>query len=465
MNSILKHINRNKGIYATILLFFIIMLVMLYKYKIVWWDSAVYIGMGKYIFSHGKSGLWEESRPLLLPFLLGIGWKLDFDVVLFGRVLSIIFSILTIVTTYVIGTKLFSGRAGLIAALFTAFSFTFLFFSANVLTEVASTLFVLLAFYSFLNHKYFLIGLFSGIAVMTRFFQVFTLIGLFLTFFAYNYKKPNFTKKLFYSILGISLLILPYFLLNIYLYNDALLPFKVQAHLTKTTGWVHYKEFEFYFTGLFKENFILIFLLALPFYFKKNHKLFALISITLTYILILSFVKHKEMRFMIAVLPFLYLLLAYCLEHVYTKIRNKVLSKRFFYVILAFFVLLTFIKLNDKLSYQQQDEELLYFQNFLKENDGKVWITNPLYALYYDRKIDGLLYFYSSKNLIKFLEENKGNVDVVLYNSCDIECPPKKLDYLCTRSRGVLNDELSTLKAIYKRDTGSCKYRIFKKII
>src|SRR3989338_8538323 len=145
-------LKNNIGIVAIISLFVCANLLFVYFYQDVWWDSAVYIGMGKYIFSYGKAGLWEESRPLVLPFMLGLGWKLGFDVVIFGRTLSIIFSVLIILMTYVIGTKLFSDRAGLIAALFAALSFTFVFFSANILTEVPSTLFLLLAFYFFLRH-------------------------------------------------------------------------------------------------------------------------------------------------------------------------------------------------------------------------------------------------------------------------------------------------------------------------
>ena len=95
-------------------------------YNDVWWDSSVYIGMGKYIFSSGKSGLWEESRPLVFPLILGFGSLLNLHVVYFGRVVSIAFAALILLMTYKIGIKLFSRRIGLLAAFFTAFSFSFL---------------------------------------------------------------------------------------------------------------------------------------------------------------------------------------------------------------------------------------------------------------------------------------------------------------------------------------------------
>ena len=54
-----------------------------------WWDSSVYIGMGKYIYSSGELGLYEASRPLIWPLILGFFWKLGLDVIFFGKLLNI----------------------------------------------------------------------------------------------------------------------------------------------------------------------------------------------------------------------------------------------------------------------------------------------------------------------------------------------------------------------------------------
>ena len=453
-------LRNNFGILIIITLFIFANIAFLSFYDDVWWDSSVYIGMGKYIFSSGKSGLWEESRPLVLPFLLGIGWTLNFDVVYFGRFLSIIFAALVVYITYKIGCNLFSKKTGLLAAFFIAFSYTFLFFSPNMLTEISSTLFLLLAFYFFLKNRFFLTGIFSGIAVMTRLFQAFTLIGLVLAFF-YLYKKPSFVKKFFYFALGALIIILPYILLNYYLYHDILLPFKVQTHLTKTTGWMLYKEFGFYFTGLFKENFFIVFLFSLPLFFKRNHKFYALLLIPLVYIAIFSFVKHKEMRFMLNVIPFLYLLVSYCLANVYKKSQYKKFVLAVFSLMIFMWLTITVVSFKNIVLYnhQRDDEGLLYFQNYLQNNEGRIWITNPLYALYSNEKIDGLLYFYSSNNLIDFINKNKA--DIVLFNSCDIACGPD--DSLCYESRKILNNMLSKLKIVYQKEINSCKYAIYEK--
>ena len=458
--------NESKGIAIIIALFILANIVFLNFYNDVWWDSAVYIGMGKYIYSFGKSGLWEESRPLILPLFLGLGWKLGLDAVHFGRAVSLIFSALVLLATYIIGMKIFSKKEALLAAFFTSFSFTFFFFSSNILTEMPSTLFVLLAFYFFLEKRFFLVGVFTGLAVMTRLFQIFALAGLGVVFIFYFWNKPIFRKGALFIILGASIFIVPYAILNYYLYNDLLLPFKVQSHLTKTTGWVLYKEYGFYFVELLKENFFIILLLAVPFLFKRNYKFGALLMTPLIYILIFSFVKHKEMRFMIVILPFLYLLLSYCLTQIHSRIKYKKAAVAAFMVMAILWLGMTFSTFIDVANYRHQrnDEALLYFQDYMKTSDGSAWTTNPLYALNSDQKIDGLLYFFSSQNLIKFIAENENKVEIVLYNSCDMECPPAELDSECGKSRKVLANMLSNLKKAYERQKNLCNYAIFKKV-
>ena len=453
------------GIIVIIALFLCVHSLFLNFYSEVWWDSSVYIGMGKYIFSFGNSGLWEESRPLVFPLLLGTGQILNLNVIYFGRFISIIFAVLVILITYRIGLKIFSKKVALLSSFFLAFSYNFIFFSPNILTEIPSTFFVLLAFYSFLNERYPIMGLFVGIAIMTRFFQIFALLGLGLVLFIYMYRKQNFIKKILHLIVIASIPILPYMLLNHYLYDDIFLPLKVQAHLNKTTGWTHYEEFWFYFSGLLKENFFIVFLFSLPLFFKKNYKFSALVFIPLIYIIIFSFIKHKEMRFMLVILPFLYLLTSYCLEQIYSKIYYKKFALGLFFVIGVVWLSITFTAFKNIISYKYQraDEGLLYFQNYLKDDNGIIWVTNPLYALYSNSKIDGLLYYYSSENLIKFINENKDKPDTILFNNCDVACPPSELDPLCLESREILNRLLHKFNKVYQKEINQCEYGIYRR--
>lgn len=43
-------------------------------------DEAVYIAIGKYLFSNGSVGLFDDQRPLVIAFILGLIWKAGLSV-------------------------------------------------------------------------------------------------------------------------------------------------------------------------------------------------------------------------------------------------------------------------------------------------------------------------------------------------------------------------------------------------
>lgn len=455
-----------KGIAAIISFFVITNLLFLGFYDDVWWDSAVYIGMGKYIYSLGNSGLWEESRPLVYPLILGLGWKPGFNPVYFGRIISLIFSALTVFLAYKVGLKLFSKKEALLAAFFTAFSFTFFFFSPNILTDIPSTFFALLAFYFYLEKRFFLTGFFAGVSVMTRFFQVFALAGLGIAFVFYFWNGRDLWKNTFYIAAGASIPVLPYLLLNAYLYGDFLLPFKVQSQLTQTTGWMLYKDYGFYFIGLLRENFFLLFLLAFPLFFRRNYRQDALLLAPLIYVLTLSFVNHKEMRFMLAVLPYLYLLLSCTLVQVYGGIKHKKAAFAVFIMMTAVWAGMNFSLAKDAIGYRSRidDSGVLHLQEYMENTNESIWITSPLYALHSDKKAHGLPYYLAPQKLMEFVAGNENKVGAILYGSCDMECPPEEIGAECGKSRKIFANMLTRFRKIYENDNGQCKYAIYRKI-
>ena len=454
------------GIAVIITLFIFSNAVFLAFYSDVWWDSAVYLGMGKYIYSLGSSGLWEDYRVPLLPSLLGMVWALHLNLVYYARFISLAFAVLVILMTYIMGNEIFPKKVSLMASFFVAFTYTFFFFSSNILTEIPSAFFAMLSFYFFFRKKFFLVGLFAGISVMFRLFHIFVFAGLITAFIAYFRKKKYFFKKLLSIAAGASLPILPYLALNQYLYNDILRPFKVQKFFVATTAWNMYGNVWFYPVALLKENFLIVSLLCLPFFFRKNCKFMALVLSPLMYIIIYSLVRHKEMRFMIVVLPLLYLLASYCLAMLCDKIHSKKSALFLFLLVIFLWLFISFSAVKTATLYQSQrnDEGLRHFQDYIGEVKGNIWITSPLYALYSDKKIEGLLYYYSSGNLINFIDKNIGNVDAVFLNDCDIPCPPLEMDNFCEQSHKYLYMKLSSFQEIYEKEINNCRYRIFKRI-
>src|SRR3989338_3307182 len=114
---------KNHRIFILIfLLFFAIKASSLFVHNDIWWDSSVYAGMGKYIYSFGESGLWEPSRPIMWPMILGFFWKTGLDYVFFGELLAIALSSGILALTYLIACRLFDKKTAIVAALFLSLS-------------------------------------------------------------------------------------------------------------------------------------------------------------------------------------------------------------------------------------------------------------------------------------------------------------------------------------------------------
>ncbi|MFH1638697.1 MAG: glycosyltransferase family 39 protein, partial [Candidatus Woesearchaeota archaeon] len=150
---------------------FLLRAIFFFQYKQVWWDGAVYLGMGKYIFSSGTAGIWEPIRPLVLPFILGLGWKLGLNQVIFGKILIVTISLCIILMTYLVARRFATERAALIAAAITAFFPVFFLFSFRIYTEMPSVLFALMALYWFRKDTLLFSGLLAALATMTRFHE------------------------------------------------------------------------------------------------------------------------------------------------------------------------------------------------------------------------------------------------------------------------------------------------------
>ncbi|MBD3303963.1 hypothetical protein GF343_02370, partial [Candidatus Woesearchaeota archaeon] len=93
MEKIKKYFRKNKLFVVLLAVVFLVHLVFLPGFHEIWWDSGVYLGMGKYLFSGGSAGLWEHIRPPLLPVFLGLIWLAGLPVQLAGMFLEILFSL------------------------------------------------------------------------------------------------------------------------------------------------------------------------------------------------------------------------------------------------------------------------------------------------------------------------------------------------------------------------------------
>ncbi|MDP3765722.1 MAG: glycosyltransferase family 39 protein [Nanoarchaeota archaeon] len=461
MDAVLGHIRKNKLVYIIAFLFFIIKLSTISSYKIVWWDSAVYIGMGKYIYSLGNAGLWENSRPIVWSLILGFLWKSGFDVILFGRIMEMIFGSLCILLTYMIGKKIFDEKIGLLASIFLALSPTFFFFNGVMLTEIASTFFSLAAIYSFLNKKHFLSGIFFGTAFMTRFLQLFVLISILLAMIVYNKNKIKHLNKM---IFGFILVILPYLILNQALYNDFLFPFKQQLYLSQNSGWLNYLPVTYYFVGLFKENFLyLLSIIGIFLIFKDKDANKTAIALSFAaFFILFNLIKQKEMRFLIVLFPYMYMLVSYYLFNILKHLKSKSAKQVLFLTVILSLVISQVATYTYFKNESSKDNEYLFFQQKLSEIKGKTWISNPITPVFSDLTISNLMYYPFFDEMKKEELISRKKPDFIFLDSCDLVCKPADID--CENSKKSLMDHLKIqLKIIYSSTKNQCTQLIFAK--
>src|SRR3989338_3581076 len=98
------------SLFSLLLLFFLGLYVffLLTRHHDIHWDEAVYISMGKYLYSLGTEGLFESIRPLGLPLILGFLWSIGFGTVFVYETLIFLFALGVLFLVFLLGTNIFS---------------------------------------------------------------------------------------------------------------------------------------------------------------------------------------------------------------------------------------------------------------------------------------------------------------------------------------------------------------------
>jgi hypothetical protein len=237
--------------------------------------------------------------------------------------------------------------------------------------------------------------------------------------------------------------------------------------MTKYTGWVFYQPWYFYFVGLIKENFLTIIAIAGIFFLlkrDKNENQYPQQMLIAT-VFILGFIPfltapHKEMRLLIPLLPFLYILVSIGL----IKLLGHFHSSKMIVLwgIGIVWVLFTFPHLH----YNAYEDHLDKFYDAIQntaENEG-IWISNPSFVSPVDKKADELIYYplYNTEK-IKQLTEKLETAHLILLNTCDLlPCPPA--DSLCAEEhRGFMLLLEKEFETNLNEQEGNCAYFIFQK--
>jgi len=439
-----------------------------------WWDSHVYVNMGKYIFSGGELGIWESFRPLTHPFLLGIFWKLGLDPIVMGKILDTIFSLTAIFLTYKISDKIFNKKIAIFASLIFSFTPVFILMNGLILTEPLAITLGLLGIWFVIKEanmpNLFLSGLFLGLSFMTKFPQgiLFGAVGLVLLV-----KKEKIFLKLrnllVYS-LGFLMVVIPFLIFNFQRYGDYFAPFTAGSWIVTTATWLYDTGFFFYFTNFFIQTPIYLFFFWYLYHFikLKRWKNYSKLLIILIPVLVLAYflyVPRKEVRYLTTILPFMAMVVAYSLSYFHQKIKQHpkpVITAKAFVILCIIFTLLP-------LPHQLHIERAPTFDREIKtivadkNITGIILTSDPSLVSAVDLPIVTLDDMDFAPQIY---EREKKNFALLFINYCDFNCPPQ--DNGCQESRETLlleihqeNDEIFSKQFKFENSDRICTYKIY----
>ena len=455
-----KAIFANWGI-AVVLLCSLLSRLTGYLYHLaIWWDSAVYIGIGKYLFSFGKIGLFENFRPIVLPLMLGSAWKLGLNPIITGLALALIFSIGAIYLCYLIGRELFGKNTAIIAAILLSFTHLFFIYNYRILTEIPSIFFALLAIYLFLKRRLFWAGLLAGLSLLTRFPEGLIIVSLGLAI-VFIQKKQLFSSIIKQGLVlgaGFLVVVAPYLAFNYIRYGNPILPLILGDIVIKqANAWMYPGTYLFYLINLFKENFLLIFAIAgIAFMFKqkKTRQLLPILFPLLLLFAYFTYLPHKELRFTLIFLPYLCLLSAYgimsCIGFIKSK-KYRTLSFVVLFVVLGALAIYN----TQYVNFDEPRTQSEYFGGYVQQNGitGPVMSTNPMLSAYTDNEI---IYLADWAYADAIYNESVNDSELLLIDSCDFPCAPE--DKACWKLQNdFMKKVLEENKIVINMTAGSCQ--------
>jgi len=515
-NNIFDWMHNHKVILLIILSF--IILVGTYSslgYRIPILDEGVYVGMGKSMFSAGSSGCWERFRPIGIPVIAGIGWRLGFDPYEFSKIITILFAAASILIVYLIAEKLFDKRIALIAAIIFSITPLFVYYSDYVLTETPSMLFILIGIYALLYDRYFIAGIMGGLGFTFKFTQGIFLIaiGLFLILTLFKSNQSNFKSdksndmndkrddndkknnnvkkdklggrfKIFVIrgillTLGFILAITPYMIFNYVTYHpythtlyDATIEPVVSATIfqnnqyqnlaTKTIGeqiygWLYYlinlMASRTFACLLYAFFFVYVYLFFKQKMYNKNEHILLMI-LFLTYLTYFTSIPYKQERFVYFLIPIAAIYTAYTLTEVYAwtkKIDKKKKNNTMTIILIAIVASFAIISIGIDAS--------LYSW----KNPSKPLIVTDIYEYFRNNNITGtiatgdmVLAVYTDNKLTNMFElradvEGKGSRNIEAVFHADYTYPC--LDAACVIDRNKFLSEISEQYNLVKNES------------
>lgn len=471
MEKIKKYFRKNKHFVVLVFLVFLVHLVFLPGFHEIWWDSGVYLGMGKYLFSGGSAGLWEHIRPPLLPIFLGFIWFIGLPVQLSGMILELLFSLGAIFLFYEVTKHYFRERVALLASALFSFSSIFFFLGFHLYTEIPALFFALLGIYCFVKKKYYFAGAGCALAFLAK-FPAGMFFGILLLVLLLN-KEIKDSLKVF---AGFLIPLVPVLIVHFVVYGCPLLPFlEARRAISEVLGCnvLRFKPWWQYFFWIYSESILHLFaFIGLIAYFSdfKRKNLLPLLCLLVPFVYF-SQMHCRDYRYLALFIPFVAVFSALGIVYLVDFLGRHKARKAF---VIVFLLVLGFSAFKGALFYigneniNSNPAAEGYF-GFLEGKDvsGEVWTSNPVISFYTGASLDKIYYpVYDgevSADFYNYLDKNSEKIEYVLLDNCGggIICAPD--DSVCSeKNKQMLAFLDKNFDKAYDESYGDCFYLIYK---
>jgi 4-amino-4-deoxy-L-arabinose transferase-like glycosyltransferase len=470
----LKHFQSHRIFYSVLAMAAIARLIFLFDFHEIWWDSGVYLGMAKYIWSGGTAGLWEHIRPVLWPLVIGAGWWLNLNAVFFARALEFALALVSILLVYALGRAWFSQRAALFASAAWSFSAISFYLSFHEYTELPAATFALAALLAFSRGRLFWAGLLASVAFLLKFPA-----GIFLLVLAACLLAQRRWKECIPLSIGFAIPAALFLVFNQFMYGSALKPLvDAQVAIANVLGCnvLRFKPWYQYFGWIVFDNALNLFaLVGIGAVGLRWNRRFLPPALAFAIPLLYFMQMHcREYRYLVIFLPFAVLFTGHGLALAVGALeRLKPLRRHAWPCALLAVVLVS--AFTGLLFYYNNEPRVpdLAAERYFRWLDGRdayceVWSANPVVSVYTDEPIRKVYYpIYESGKAVDFnsyLRANKDQISYVFLDNCGggIICPPG--DSRCAEElramRSFLNENFR--QAFYEQ-SGNCWYAVYER--
>ncbi len=446
----------------------LIRLVYLYFNHPLWWDSHVYVGMGKYIFSNGQIGIWESFRPLVHPIILGTFWYFRLDPVIVGKILDLVFSLTSIYLVHLLGKQVFNKKTGLIAAGIFSLTPLFIMYTGLILTEPLAITLGLWGTYLFLKgNKWglFFAGILLSLSFQTKFPQGIIFAGIILIMLLKKEKIIDKIKTLSAISTGFIITTVPYMIFNYFRYPNILEPFISGAQIVTTSTWIYGAGKLYYLNNFFLSNWIYLFFFGYFYYFFKeknwkNQQHNVLVLISILFLLYFSFhVPRKEIRYLTTTLPFFTILMSYTITKIYHKLKtapSPFMRPKAFIIIC---VILLAVHVPVSITFETTPTFEKEIQQTIEKYQlqGTILTTDPSFVSFSEQPI--VILSAGMQYGPKIYQQQQGKYELIYINDCDLLCAPG--DNACEKEKETFLQQVYVENTIeFQKIVKNCTYII-----